>query len=171
MIKSLSLCFQGKTLQSKVEGLSKLSDTIVTTVQPTVWARKTAPCRQGLTLVEVLVAMVILSLALLTYLTVTQVSDAGLSDGNEFTLASQAAGDQIAQAQGSGYSGLTNGTTTTTVPGLSGGQMTAVVGPLDGTAANIGIRQVSITVTWLPRKAPKSLQTTSLTETTLISNR
>jgi type II secretory pathway pseudopilin PulG len=124
-----------------------------------------------MTLVEVLVAMVILSFALLAYLTVIQASDAGLSDGNEFTLASQAAGDQIAQDQGLGYSGLTNGTTTTSVPGLSGGQMTAVIGPLDGNSANVGITQIDITVTWSPRKSGKVPQTTSLQETTLVSNR
>lgn len=123
-----------------------------------------------MTLVEVLVAVVILSLALLTYLTVIQVSDAGLSDGNEFTLASQAAGDQIALDQGLGYTGLTSGTTTTAVPGLSKGQMTTVVGPLDGSSANIGILQVDVTVTWSPRKAGKVPLTTSLKETTLITN-
>ncbi len=123
-----------------------------------------------MTLVEVLVAVVILSLALLTYLTVTQVSDAGLSDGSEFTLASQAAGNQLAQDQGLGYTGLTSGTTTTTVPGLSGGQMTVVIGPLDGNSANVGILQVDVTVAWSPRKAGKVPQTTSLKETTLVSN-
>ncbi len=118
-----------------------------------------------------LVAVVILSFALLAYLTVIQVSNAGLSDGNEFTLASQAAGDQIAQDQGLGYSGLTSGTTTTSIPGLSGGQMTIVIGPLDGNSANVGITQIDITVTWSPRKAGNIPQTTSLKETTLISNR
>jgi type II secretory pathway pseudopilin PulG len=123
-----------------------------------------------MTLVEVLVAVVILSLALLTYLTVIQASDAGLSDGSEFTLASQAAGDQIALDQGLGYLGLTSGTTTTTVPGLSGGQMTVVIGPLDGNSANVGILQVDVTVTWAPRKAGRVPQTTSLKETTLVSS-
>lgn len=124
-----------------------------------------------MTLVEVLVAMVILSFALLAYLTVTQASDAGLSDGNEFTLASQAAGDQIALDQGLGYSGLTSGTTTTSVPGLSGSRMKVVIGPLDGNSANVNIMQIDITVTWSPRKAGKVPQTTSLKQTTLISNR
>jgi type II secretory pathway pseudopilin PulG len=124
-----------------------------------------------MTLVEVLVAMVILSFALLAYLTVTQVSDAALRDGSEFSIASQAVGNQIAQDQGLGYSGLTNGTTTTTVAGLSGGSMTVVIGALDGSSANIGIKQIDITLTWSPRKAGKLSQTTSLRETTLVCNR
>lgn len=143
---------------------------IVTTAQQTFPARRTIPGRRGVTLVELLVAVVILSLALLTYLTVTQVSDAGLSDGNEFSLATQAAGDQLSKDQGLGYTGLTPGTTTTTVPGLSGGQLTAMIGPLDGSSANIGILQVDVTVTWSPRKAGKVPLTTSLKETTLITN-
>jgi len=134
-------------------------------------ARRPTPGQRGVTLVEVLVAMVILSFALLAYLTVIQASNAALSDGNEFTLASQAAGDQIAQDQSLGYSGLTDGTTTTTVPGLTGGQVIAVIGPLDGSTANFGIKQIAVTVTWSPRKAGKVSQTASLKETTLISNR
>lgn len=128
------------------------------------------PGQRGLTLVEVLVALVILSFALLAYLTVVQASNAGLSDGSEFTLASQAAGSQIAQDQGLGYSGLTNGTTTTAVSGLAGGQMTVIIGPLDGNSANVGIKQIDITVTWSPRKTGQASATTSLRETTLISN-
>ncbi len=129
------------------------------------------PGQRGMTLVEVLVAVVILSFALLAYLTVIQASDAALSDGNEFTVASQAAGDQIAQDQGLGYTGLISGTNTTAVPGLSGGQMTSVIGPLDGSSANTNILQVDITVTWSPRKAWKAPQTTSLKETMLVSKR
>lgn len=141
------------------------------TSPPTSPARRPTLGQRGLTLVEVLVAIVILSFALLAYLTITQASDAAISDGNEFTVASQAAGGQIAQDQGLGYSNLTYGTTTTTVPGLSNGQMTVAIGPLDGNAANIGIKQIDITVAWSPRKAGASAAATSLRETTLVSNR
>jgi len=134
-------------------------------------ARRIATGQRGLTLVEVLVAIVILSFALLAYLTITQASDAALSDGNEFTIASQAAGNQIAQDQGLGYSALTYGTTTTAVPGLTNGQMTSVIGPLDSSSANVGITQVDITISWSPRKAGNTSLATSLRETTLISNR
>ena len=48
--------------------------------------------------------------------------------------------------------------------------MTVVIGPLDGNAANVGLTQIAITVTWSPRKAGNSSQTTSLQETTLVSN-
>lgn len=133
-------------------------------------ARRSTPGQRGLTLVEVLVAVVILSFALLAYLSVTQASSAAISDGNEFTLASQAAADQIAQDQGLGFSGLNNGTSTTAVPGLSNGQMTVVIGPLDGNAANTGITQINITVTWSPRKAGKLSLTTSFNEIALICN-
>jgi type II secretory pathway pseudopilin PulG len=121
-------------------------------------------------MVEVLVAIVILSFALLAYLSATQASNAFLSDGCEFTIASQAAGNQIAQVQGLGYSGLTNGTTTTSVPGLPSGQMTVVIGPLDGSTANIGIKQIDVTVTWSPRKIGQTSTTTSFKESMLICN-
>ena len=135
-----------------------------------VLARRYEPGQPGMTLVEVLVAMVILSFALLAYLTVTQASDAALADGSEFTVASQAAGSQIAQDQGLGYSGLTSGTTTTSVAGLINGKMTVVIGPLDGNSSNLGITQVDITVTWTPRKSGTASATTSLRETTLVGN-
>jgi prepilin-type N-terminal cleavage/methylation domain-containing protein len=138
-------------------------------LQRTFSARRFSPGRRGLTLVEVLVAVVILSFALLAYLTVIQVSNAGLSDGNEFTIASQAAGNQVAQDRGLGYSGLTAGTTTTAVPGLSQGQMTTTIGPMDGNSANRSIMQVDITITWSPRKTGSLSQTTSLTRSALIS--
>lgn len=134
-------------------------------------ARRRSPGRRGLTLVEVLVAVVILSLALLAFLSVTQASSQAAGDGNEFTLASQAAADQIAQAQGLGYSGLTNGTAASAISGLSGGQMTVTVGPLDGNTANAGVKQVDVTVSWTPRKVNSSTQTTSIRQTTLISDR
>ncbi len=139
--------------------------------QITPSARRISPGQCGLTLVEVLVAVVILSLALLAFLTVMQASSQAVSDGNEFTLASQAAADQIAQSQGQGYSGLTSGTTTATVPGLSNSQMVVTVGPLDGNAANGSIKQVDIAVSWSPRKAGVSALTTSIKQTILISDR
>ncbi len=142
-----------------------------TSLQRTFPARRKTPGRRGLTLVEVLVAIVILSFALLAYLTVTQASNAALSDGSEFTLASQAATDQIAQERGLDYRGLTSGTTTSSVSGLTGGMLTMTVGPLDGNSANAGIKQIDVTVTWSPRKVGSSAPTTSIKQTALISDR
>ena len=140
-----------------------------TSLQRIFPARRKTPGRRGLTLVEVLIAVVILSFALLAYLTVIQASGGAISDGNEFTLASQAAVNQIAQDQGLGYAGLTAGTTTTSVPGLLGGQMTVKIGPMGGNAANVGIEEIDVRVTWSPRKVGKLSQTTSLMQSALIS--
>lgn len=127
--------------------------------------------QRGLTLVEVLIAVVILSLALLAYLTVTQAANGALADGSEFTLASQAAGDKVAQCQGLGYASLTNGTTTGSVSGLTGGQISTVIGSLDGDATNVGMKQVDVTVSWTSRKSGSLALASSFKETALISDR
>lgn len=133
--------------------------------------RRLLPGRRGLTLVEVLVAVTILSLALLAYLSVIQTSHEAMTDADEFTVAAQAVGNQITQMQGQGYGALTNGTTNYTVLGLPQSTMAVKIGPLDGNAANTNIKQVDITLTWTPRKAGSKAVTATLLQSTLICNR
>ena len=133
--------------------------------------RQAAPGLSGLTLVEVLVAITLLSLTLLAYLTVAEASRDSLAKGTYFTLAARAAGDKIATCQAAGYAGLTDGTTTSSVAGLPQGQMTTIIGPLDGNAANTNIKQVDVTVTWGASNS-RAPQTAGRTQhSILISNR
>lgn len=114
--------------------------------------------RRGMTLIEILVAVAILSLALLVFLTVALAARAAVDKGRFEGIATQAAGDKIAAFQAQGFASLTNGTTTAHVPGLPQGLMTIVVAPLDGLAGNANIKQVDISVAWA-RSADRIAQT------------
>jgi prepilin-type N-terminal cleavage/methylation domain-containing protein len=99
----------------------------------------------GLTLIEVLVVMVVLTIGLLAVSTVIATAHLATIKGDYYNVAAKAAGDQIAACESAGYSGLTNGTTTASVSGLPNGSMTETVGQMGG---NSNIREVDITVTW-----------------------
>ena len=131
-----------------------------------------SPCQRGLTLVEVLVAVTILSLALMTYLSVLQTSHDAVNDGDEFTVAAQAIDNQIAQLQGLGYSGVSSsdGITNYTVPRLKNSAMTVTVGPLGGNASNTNIVEVDVKLTWTPRKVGSKAITSTVTQSVLMSN-
>lgn len=107
-----------------------------------------------MTLADVLVALVVLSTALLVFLNAFAVSKRGETKGNYYGIASRLANQQLASAQTAGYRALISGTTTytaATLPGLAAlpsGQMTVKVGPVDGNAANQNAAQVDVTVTW-----------------------
>ena len=135
-------------------------------------ARRLTPSgRHGLTLVEVLVAMTILAMALLAFITLAFASRATVDKGNYFTIAAQVAGDKLADVQGMGFSGLTDGTTNYTVSGLPQGQMTVVVGPLDGNLLNTNIKQVDVTVTWSAGGKAEPQTAGNVHDTILVSNR
>ncbi len=101
-----------------------------------------------MTLVEILVACVILSIGLLAFVTASQASRLQLAKSSYYTLAAQAADSEIKDCEGSGFSGLTAGKTTYNVTGIPGGKMTVVIGPLDGNASNTNIVEVDVTVSW-----------------------
>ncbi len=136
-------------------------------------ARRRTPGHFGLSLVEVLIAVTILSLALLAYLNAAVASRAALDKGNFNTIAAQVAGDKIAECQKAGYANLTDGTTTYTVSGLGmrQGQMTVVIGPMDGDSANTRIKQVDVTVTWAAASSRTPQTAGRVKQSTLISER
>ncbi len=120
---------------------------------------------------EVLVAVTVLSVALLAYVSASLASRAAVDKGDYFTLAAQAAGDKIADLQGTGYAGLVDGTTTYAVAGLPQGQMTVVIGPLDGDPANTNIKQIDVTVVWNAASSRTPQTAGSVRLSGLISNR
>jgi prepilin-type N-terminal cleavage/methylation domain-containing protein len=123
----------------------------------------------GVTLVEVLVAVTIMSLALLTYVTVIQASHNSMTDGKEFSVASQATSDEVALCQGVGFGYLANGTTTTTVSGLVNGAIQTTIGPMPSAPSNSNIKEIDMTVTWHSFKSG-GLVTNTLTQSALMSN-
>lgn len=104
--------------------------------------------RRGMTLIEILVAVAILSLALLAFLTVALAARGAVDKGRFESAATQAAGDKLAAWQAQGFESLTDGTTTAQVAGLPQGTMTVTIGPLDGAAGNADIKQVDVVVAW-----------------------
>ena len=113
--------------------------------------------RSGLSLVELLVAITILAIGLAAYLKLSLASRVAVDKGSYYALASATVANQLANYQGQGYAALpANGTTSGFLTVLPGGQETITVGPLDGNAANLNIKQIDITVSWgygLPAQA------------------
>src|SRR3569833_1114083 len=72
------------------------------------------PKRRGLTLIEVLVAMVIISIALLAGTTLITASHTATIKGDLYTIASKAASNTISTNEANGYAALTDGTSTST---------------------------------------------------------
>jgi type II secretory pathway pseudopilin PulG len=101
-----------------------------------------------MTLVEVLVALTLLSVTLIVFITVIRGANQAGQKGSYLAIATRTAGNQIALAQATNTSLLTSGTTTYTVAGLPKGSMTVKIGPLAGNAANTYIDQIDVTVTW-----------------------
>ncbi len=136
-------------------------------------ARRRTPGHFGFSLVEVLIAVTILALALLAYLNAALASRAAVDKGTFFTIAAQVAGDKITECRDAGYWNLTDGTTTYTVSGqgMRKGQMTVVIGPLDGDPLNTRIKQVDVTVTWAPASSRTPQTAGRVKQSTLISER
>ena len=125
---------------------------------------------RAMTLADVLVAVTILSIALLVYLSAAQGSRALTDKGDATTRASAAADDMINSLQAQGYSALARGTTTYAVANLRKGVMTVVIGYLDGSNANTNILQADVTVTWNAYSSATPQSAGRLSRSTLIIN-
>ena len=100
-----------------------------------------------MTMVEVLVALIVLSIALIVCLTVMPGILQASQKGSYIAIATRIASDQIAQAEATNTSLLAMGTSTYVVTGLPSGSMTIVIsGNL--AANNAALKEVDVTVTW-----------------------
>jgi len=122
-----------------------------------------------MTLVEVLIAMTILSIGLLAMTDVIATAQRASTKGSYDSIALQAAENEIADDEASGYTNLSAGTTVTSVPNLPNGTMTVTIGPLDGDSNNDSIWQVDVTVTWDVGSGPAAV-CGNLSMSTLISD-
>ena len=111
-------------------------------------ARRPHQRHAGLTLVEVLVAVSILSIAIVVYTDVVLMASNSTKKASNLTIATRAAGDQIAVYQDTDASTLTNGTTTSSVAGLVNGSMTVVISAPGSASSATNLKQVDVTVTW-----------------------
>ena len=115
-------------------------------------AIRNARLKRAFTLIEVLVAGVILSIALLAFVSATAASRNAVDRGNHYAVAAAAIAAKYADLQGGGYVGFGGhgSTTTYTVSNLPKGSMTVWVTYLDNSGWNSGmpIWQIDITVSW-----------------------
>ena len=116
-------------------------------------------------------AVTILSLALLVYVSVAVAARVAADKGSFETIAAQAAAGKIAECQGQAYDNLTAGTTTYTVANIPSGVMTVAIGPLDGSNGNKRMWQIDVTVTWSARGSQSPQTAGRLHYCTLISKR
>jgi Tfp pilus assembly protein PilV len=105
-------------------------------------------CRRGLTLIEVLVAAMICTIALYVIIFAISTAQTAVVKGDYYNLASKAAADAIAADEANGYATLVNGTATTAVAGLPNGTLTITIGPLNGNPANTNIKEIDADVNW-----------------------
>ncbi len=102
----------------------------------------------AMSLVEVLVAMTLLSIGLLAYFTATSSTD-GLARRGDYTAsATRIAADKIAGFQASNVSLLPNSTENQPLPDLPGGQAQTVIAPFNNDAGEHFIKQIRVTITW-----------------------
>ena len=127
--------------------------------------------KQAFSLIEVLIAVTLLSVALLAYVSAISVARNAVDRGNFFMLASEAAATKIADLQGGGYVSLVNNTTNYTVSKLPGGKMAVTVGYLDGLSANGYIRQIDVVVTWTAGTGQTAQAGGSIKQSVLIAQR
>lgn len=124
---------------------------------------------RGLTLIEVLVAITICSVALVVMCKVIVAAQRTTMKGDYYNIATQAASDQIVNQQTTNFGSLVEGTTTSAVAGLPSGQMVVTIGPLDGDSGNTDIEQIDVVVTWTGATGSKELGG-QVKMSTLISN-
>ena len=103
---------------------------------------------RAMMLIEVLVAMTILSIALLAYLNVAGTVNRANKKGGLYAIATTVAKSQLELALANGVSGLTDGTVISTVSTLPSGKMTVTTGAPSGVASSTYIKEVDVTVTW-----------------------
>lgn len=105
--------------------------------------------RAGMTLVEVLVALTILSVALLVYVDLLAMGNTISRKADLETQAAQIAMDRLTQIEQTAYPLIqTDSTNTFPEATLPNGALIVRIGPLDGNASNLKIRQIDVTVVW-----------------------
>jgi prepilin-type N-terminal cleavage/methylation domain-containing protein len=108
----------------------------------------TRAARRGFTLVEVLVAVIVMSIALIVLITCFSGAVGIQRKARAHTLAQNTAQSKLETLRSTGWSGLTFGTTTVAVPGLTNGTMTTTV-----TLQAVSLAKIRVRVEWSPTVA------------------
>ena len=102
----------------------------------------------GLSLVEVLVGMSVLSVGLLGFVSTVQSSNSLGRRGDNTAIATRLAADSIANFQANNVSLLPNGTTTAALSQLPSGSMTVNIAPYLNDTSEHFMKQIDVTITW-----------------------
>jgi Tfp pilus assembly protein PilV len=119
--------------------------------------RRPQCAKTGLTLVETLVAVIILSIALIVYLDVLVAANRATRKGDYLARASQVAAGRIALIQAQGFAALVPGRRVYRVDTLPQGRMTLTVRAMGSGATGSHIKQIDLRITWRgPSSAPQT---------------
>lgn len=112
---------------------------------------RTRKTTSGLTLIEVLIAMVLLTVGILAGSTLIVASHTATIKGDLYNVANKAAADIIAGYEANGYAALPStspaAVVTTPLPGITMTTTTTVGAPSFNSAAT-NIKQIDVVVTW-----------------------
>jgi len=129
-------------------------------------------------MVEVLVAVTILSIGLLGCLSLVGMARDTSDKGDYYGIAARAAAGRIERLRGlalqqDGFVALAAEPVSSpyAVSGLPGGSMTVTVDSLDGNPANADIKEITVTVSWNSKSPGQSSAAGRFTQNTLISDR
>ena len=133
----------------------------------------TRPKITGLTLIEVLIAMVILTIALLAGSTLIVASHTATIKGDLYNIANRSAADAIASYEANGYSSLPSSLSTQSVtyplPGIMMTTTTTIGTPQFSSSAT-NIKQIDVVVTWTSGSSASANLAGQIKASTLISN-
>ena len=101
-----------------------------------------------MTFVEVLVAIVILSIALLVFVDIAGTVGRANKKSDLYATATRYANSQLELVLAKGPSQLTDGVVTTTISELPNGAMVVTTGAPTGVASSTDIKEVDVAITW-----------------------
>ena len=110
--------------------------------------QKTKLKRTGFSVVEVLVAMTVLSICLLACVTTMQTTNGLVRRGDNTAIATRLAADMVANFQANNVSLLADGTTTQAISALPGGSAQTTIAPYNNDSAEHFMKQIQVTITW-----------------------
>ncbi|HLJ55541.1 MAG TPA: hypothetical protein VKT77_10930 [Chthonomonadaceae bacterium] len=127
--------------------------------------RSAGGTRRAVTLVDLLVATSIMSIAMIVFISAALTARGVIDKSNNLTVATQSASSQAA-TDTAAASSVAVGTSTSSVSGIPGGQLTQVISTYGGSSM---LKRADISVTWNASSSKTSYSAGMLSLTTLMS--